>query len=268
MGFFNWLFSRRKPKKVKIGLALGSGGAKGFAHLGAMKAFEENGIEFSAFAGTSIGSIVGAFLAEGYSSTDIFELLKNMNLGDLKNLFMMSIDSSSVCKIIDREIGYKNIEELKKPFVAIATDLYTGKEKVFERGSVAKALCASSAIPPVFKPVEIDGVKYIDGAFTNSVPADAVRKLGADYVIGIDLSTHEQKNSVVNKVFPSYKSDTKEPWAKGYKYSDIMIKPNLSGYTAYSVSSGADMYDLGYNSAMEVMSKIISDIKAISRKKK
>jgi NTE family protein len=120
----------------------------------------------------------------------------------------------------------------------------------------------------VFKPVEIDGVKYIDGAFTNSVPADAVRKLGADYVIGIDLSTHEQKNSVVNKVFPSYKSDTKEPWAKGYKYSDIMIKPNLSGYTAYSVSSGADMYDLGYNSAMEVMSKIISEIKAISRNKK
>ena len=268
MGFFDWLFLGRKPKKLRIGLALGSGGAKGFAHLGALKAFEENGIEFSVFAGTSIGSIVGAFLAEGYSSTDIFELLKNMDLGDLKNLFMMSIDSSSVCKIIDREIGYKNIEELNKPFAAIATDLLTGKEKVFEHGNVAKALCASSAIPPVFKPVEIDGVKYIDGAFTSSVPADVVRKLGADYVIGIDLSTHEQKSGVVKKIFPSYQSDIKEPWQKGYEFSDIMIKPNLKGYSAYSVSSGADMYDIGYNAAMEVMSKIISDIKVISRKRK
>ena len=92
MGFFSWLFKRNKPKQIKIGLALGSGGAKGFAHLGALKAFEEFGIKFDMIAGTSIGSIVGAFYAEGYSSTDILEMLKRIDFGEITNLFMIKMD--------------------------------------------------------------------------------------------------------------------------------------------------------------------------------
>ena len=87
MSFFSWLFRRNKPKKIKIGLALGSGGAKGFAHIGALKAFEENGIEFDVVAGASIGSIVGAFYSAGYSATDIIEMLKRVDFGEIKNLF-------------------------------------------------------------------------------------------------------------------------------------------------------------------------------------
>ena len=249
-------------------MALGSGGAKGFAHLGAIKAFEENGLEFSVIAGTSIGSIVGAFLAEGYSSTDIYELLKHMDLGDIKNIFMMSMDNSSVFKILDREIGSKNIEQLKKPFSAVATVLDTGKEHDFYTGSVAKALCASSCIPPVFKPITIDGVKYIDGAYTNSVPADLVKNMGADYIIGIDLSTHEPKTGLLKNIFPSYKSSVKEPWAKGYEFSDVMLRPNLKNYTAYSITHGAEMYEIGYNTAMENMSEILSQINSFTYRKK
>lgn len=268
MGFLNWLFRLSKPKKIKIGLALGSGGAKGFAHLGALKAFEENGVEFSCVAGTSIGSVVGAFLAEGYSSTDIFELLKRIDLSEIKNLVMIKMDTSGMFKVIDREIGALNIEEMKKPFKAVATVLDTGKEYVFDRGSVANALCASCSIPPFFKPVVIDGVSYIDGAFTNSVPADLVKQMGADYVVGIDLSNHQQKSGILSKIFPTYKSNVKEPWAKGYQFSDIMLRPNLGDYSSTSISAGLKMYDIGYNTAMEKMPQIIKDIKDLSRGKK
>jgi NTE family protein len=99
MNFFKWLFSlrpKKKEKKITLGLALGSGGAKGFAELGALKAFEENGIEFNVVAGTSIGSIVGAFYANGYSSTDIYEMLERVDFSEIKNLFMIKMDTSGL----------------------------------------------------------------------------------------------------------------------------------------------------------------------------
>ena len=89
MGLFSFLFRKKNPKRIKLGLALGSGGAKGFAELGAIYALEQNGITFDVIAGTSIGSIIGAFYAEGYSSTDILELLKTVDIGEIKNIFMM-----------------------------------------------------------------------------------------------------------------------------------------------------------------------------------
>ena len=260
MGFFSWLFRKSKPKKIKIGLALGSGGAKGFAHLGALKAFEENGIEFDLIAGTSIGSIVGAFYSAGYSATDIMEILKRIDFSEITNVFMIKMDTSGLFKVIDREIGTINIEELKKPFKAVATELESGKEKVFDSGSVATALCASSSIPPFFKPVIIDGVRYIDGAYTNSIPADLVKEMGADYVIGIDLSTRDAKPSFLKKFFPTYKSKVEEPWAKGYQFADIMLKPDLNGYNATSFWHANEMYDIGYKTASDYISKIKNDI--------
>lgn len=263
MGFFSWLKSLRKPKKIKLGLALGSGGAKGFAHLGALKAFEENGIEFDVVAGTSIGSIVGAFYANGYTSTDISELLKRINFADIANAFMLKMDTSGLFDVIEKNIGALDIEELKKPFFAIATELDTGDEKVFSNGSVAKALCASSSMPPFFKPVIIDGVRYIDGAFVNSVPADVVKNAGADYVVGIDLSTRDAKPSALTKLFPTYQSKVSEPWATGYKFSDVMLHPNLTDYSAVSFYAGDKMYDIGYQTALEQIPKIKQDLKKL-----
>lgn len=261
MGFFSWLFKRTK-RKIKIGLALGSGGAKGFAHLGALKAFEDNGIEIDLVAGTSIGSIVGAFYCSGYSATDILEMLLRVDSSQIKNFTMIGMDTSGLYSVIDREIGSLNIEELKKPFRAIATDLDSGEEKVFDKGSVAKALCASSSMPPFFKPVVIGDKRYVDGGYTNSVPADVVRNLGADYVIGIDLKT-ETKPSVLKKFIPTYKSNVKEPWAKGYEYSDVMLHPDLNGYSSVSFLHGSEMYDIGYSHAVKFIPKIKADIEKL-----
>lgn len=268
MGFFSWLFRRKKTQPIKIGLALGSGGAKGFAHLGALKAFEEFGIKFDMIAGTSIGSIVGAFYADGYSSTDISETLKRVDFGEITNLFMIQMDTSGMFNVIDRELGSLNIEEIKKPFMCVATELETGEEHVFKSGSAARALCASSCIPPFFKPVVIDGKRYVDGAYTNSVPADLVKQMGADYIIGIDLATKESKAGLLKKLFPSYKSKIKEPWAKGYLYSNVVIHPDLNEYSSISINAGSAMYDVGYQAALDAMPQIIEDLEKLKNKKR
>ena len=184
---------------------------------------------------------------------------------EIKNLFMLKMDTSGLFNVIDREIGSMDIEELPKPFRAIATELESGLEYVFDKGSVAKALCASSSMPPFFKPVVIDGVRYVDGAFTNSIPADVVKELGADYVIGIDLSTRDAKPSLLSKLFPTYKSKVDEPWAKGYEFSNTMLHPDLRDFTAISFAQGSRIFDIGYQHALSFIPKIKEDIERLKK---
>jgi NTE family protein len=272
MNFFKWIgrffHKRPQPKKLKIGLALGSGGAKGFAELGAIKAFEENGIEFDVVAGTSIGSIIGAFYADGYTSDNIVNLISGLGLKELLSGVPYNMDMTSVKNVLDREIGYKNIEELKKPFKAIATEIETGEEKVFESGNTAMALCASSCFPPFFKPVFIDGARYVDGAFSNSIPADRVKEMGADYIVGIDLANHEAKPTLLSRLFPTYKGKVKEPWSKGYHNSNVMLHPDLSEYQPTSFKKGQEMYEIGYQHALKFIPKIKQDIEQLNNAKR
>lgn len=266
MGFFSWLF-KRKPRKIKLGLALGSGGAKGFAELGVLRAFEENGITFDCVGGTSIGSIIGAAYAQGFSSIEITELLKNVDYTEFANLFMIRMDMTGMFKVLDKTLGEKNIEQLHKPYVAIATEVESGEEKIFSSGSLAKAICASCSIPPFFKPMIIDGKRYVDGAFSNSVPSDRVRELGADYVVAVDLSNHQAKPSIISKFIPTYKGKVEKPWLKGYEYCDVMLHPNLSNYQATSFGSWAEMYDIGYATAISQIPKILQDIELLKKGK-
>lgn len=268
MKFFDWLFKRKKPERRKIGLALGSGGAKGFAEIGALKAFEENGIEFDIVAGTSIGSVIGAFYADGYSATDISELVKSIDLDEVKNFFMINMDTAGMFKVIDRTIGSKDIEELKKPFMAVATEVESGKEYVFDKGNVATALCASSSYPPFFKPVVIGNERYVDGAFSNSVPCDLVRKAGAEYVVGIDLSTHENKQGFLSRIIPTYKGGEKEPWKKGYDNCDVMLHPDLKGYKPIAFWEANAMYEIGYECAIRHIPQIKKDLSELNSKKR
>lgn len=262
MGFFSWLFRTKKPKQIKLGLALGSGGAKGFAELGALKAFEENDIRFDVVAGTSIGSIIGAFYANGYSSVDVLELLRQVEVKEITNAFMMNMDTCGLFGAIDKALGSFKIEELKKPFFAVATHVESGTEKVFDSGSVATALCASCSMPPFFKPVIIDGERYIDGAFCNSIPADLVKNAGADYVVGIDLST-TSKPSIIQKFIPTFKSKVENPREKGYKYSDVMLHPDLNEYSATSFNAWHKMYDIGYMTAIEKIPQIKKELQKL-----
>ena len=152
--------------------------------------------------------------------------------------------------------------------MCIATDMGRGSEKAFYEGKTATRLCASSSMQPYFKPVEIDGVKYVDGAYVNSIPADKVRQMGADYVVGVDLRTPQGKPSFLSRFIPSYKSDVEEPWAVGYANCDVMIHPDLTGYTSMSFAGAMPMFELGYAKAMELIPTIKKDIAKLKASKK
>ena len=266
MCLFSRLFKRKTEKQIKLGLALGSGGAKGFVELGALTAFEENGITFDVVAGTSIGSIIGAFYADGYTAKDITALISNVKFSEILNGAMLNMDYTGLYKVLDRELGV-DYDELKKPFKCVATVYDSGEEKVFDSGNVAISLCASSCFYLFFKPVSIDGVAYVDGAYVNSIPADLVREMGADYVVGIDLSVRDAKPSLLLKMLPTYDKKVAEPWKKGYDNSDVVIHPDLSGYKSTSAEGKEQMFNIGYNSAIQVIDKIKSDIQKLKNKK-
>ena len=189
--FINRIF---KKKKKKIGIALGGGGVKGSVHLGALRAFEEEGISFDVVAGTSIGSIVGALYARGLSWREIEGVILNSTLSDVKSLIVSRLSGMGVDGIISAMTGGVEFSDLKLPFGAVAVDLDSGEEIVFTKGNLIKSIGASSAIPPYFNAVEIDGRRYVDGAFANIIPCDVAKSLGADVVIGIDLSNNRKRS--------------------------------------------------------------------------
>ena len=267
---FLQLFKKKPPKAIKVGLALGSGGAKGFAHIGALKAFEEHGVKFDVVAGTSIGSIVGAFYANGYSATDMLQLMRTVDFSDVKRLVMIRMNTDGVQRGLEKAIGDLEFSDLKLPFAAVATDFQTGQEVDLFAGKLSVALCASSAYPPFFKPVPVENRLLMDGAFVNSVPADLVRGMGADYVVGVDLSAFRKQNKtgILSEFFPNSKIVTGNASLSGYRNSDVMVKPDLKNFKATQLSSADEMYDLGYEAALAVLPQILGDLDRLRRGKK
>ena len=183
------IFSLKKLK-VKIGLALGGGGARGFTHLGALKAFEEYGIKFDAVAGTSVGSLVGALYCAGYTFEQMYRIAKEVEVKDIRTskVFFMPSKTDGLEKIIVDELGDINIEDLKIPFCAVAVDLKTTDEVHLQKGNLAKAVAGSCCVPGVFQPVEFEDKLLCDGGLKNTVPANVLKLMGCDYVVSIDIN--------------------------------------------------------------------------------
>ena len=169
MGFFNRIKSKfNKKRPAKLGLALGSGGAKGLAHIGVLKAFEEEGITFQVVTGTSIGSIVGALYVKGYSARDIIEVIESLNRKEFAKNLRPFAEMDFAEKFIGQYVD-ENIEELPLPYACWATDAETNEGVLLKSGSAARACTASSAIPPFFKGVQIDGKKFTAALFRISL---------------------------------------------------------------------------------------------------
>lgn len=278
MGFFARLF-RRKKKKPTLGLALGSGGAKGMAHLGALKAFEEHGLEFDVVVGTSIGAIVGALYVKGYSVADMWGIIESLN----RKEFAKNLRPFSELDFAERLLeGYieGDVSDLKKPFACWATDGETNEGVLLDAGKVAHIVTASAAIPPFFRGVEVEGRRLYDGAFSNAVPADVCKDMGAHAVIGCDLSAfvrpEEEKSkftrfvgTAVNAFMPVH--TLRDAKSRGYASADVMLRPNLYDFRATDVSRAAmdKMFDIGYEEAkarLGEIDKAISDAaKGINR---
>lgn len=244
------LFAR---KKKRAGIALGSGGAKGFAHIGALQALLENGIAFDAAAGASAGAIVGALYAKGYSPPEILSIFRSVDWGGTALSVFLTRSSSPLEKLLDDALDGADIGELGKPFAASATNTADGSGVILREGRASRAVFASCAVPPLFPPVEIGGMRLADGGFSNAVPADAVRSLGADFVIGITLSPAE---TYAEREYTTESGRTLVTRQTGITCCDVLLSPDLSAYSGTSVFSAEEIYDIGYACARDRMPEI------------
>ncbi|TJZ75535.1 patatin-like phospholipase family protein [Chitiniphilus eburneus] len=186
---------------VKIGLALGGGAAKGFAHIGVIKMLEANGIKPEYVAGTSAGSVVGALYASGMDAFALQEESFGLDEASIRDVSLLSgglVRGQKLQDYVNQLVKKRPLEKLGKPFAAVATELETGKRTVFSRGNTGMAVRASSSIPGVFEPVLINGKRYVDGGVVSPVPADAARQMGADFVIAVDISSKASGTAPTN----------------------------------------------------------------------
>lgn len=183
--------SRQGKSRPRIGLALGGGGARGAAHVGVLRVLEGAGIPIDCVAGSSSGAMVGAAYAAGMPVDEIERIFSTVRIRDLFRPVWATdglLDNSPLGKSFERLAGPLDIEELRIPFAAVATDAATGEPVEFRTGPVSAALRCSTAIPCLVRPVEWQGRRLIDGGVTHKVPVRLARSLGADLVIAVDLS--------------------------------------------------------------------------------
>lgn len=178
-------------KPVKIALALGGGAARGFAHVGVIKALEAQGIVPDLIVGTSAGAVVGALYAGGGSGFDLQKIALEMDEGQIGDWSLPDrgvFKGEALQSFVNRAVGNRPIEKLARPFAAVATDLKSGEAIVFRNGNAGMAVRASAAVPGVFQPVRINGRDYVDGGLVSPIPARIARGLGATFVIAVDIS--------------------------------------------------------------------------------
>ena len=177
---------------IRIGIALGGGAAKGFAHIGVIKMLEANGFAPAVVSGTSAGSVVGALYASGMNAFELQEKAVALDETRIRDLQLSSgglVLGQKLEDYVNEQVRRQPLERLAKPFAAVATRLEDGERTVFSHGNTGQAVRASSSVPGVFQPVTIGKYHFVDGGVVSPVPVDAARQLGADVVIAVDISS-------------------------------------------------------------------------------
>lgn len=217
----------------KIGLALGSGGLRGIAHIGVLKVLRNNHIPIDYIAGCSIGSLIGALYAAGLDPDTMLKLAKNLKKRHWLDFVIpqMGIVSGeralATIRLLTRQ---KTFADLQIPLAVVATELNSGQEVVFTEGDVAKAVRASISVPGVFIPFAIDDVLFVDGAVTNPTPIDTVRNMGADIVIGVDLAhagTVCNISNMFDVIIQSIDIMERQLCKHRQPHCDILIQPDV-----------------------------------------
>jgi NTE family protein len=253
------------PLNNSIGLALGGGGAKGVAHIGVLKAYEEASIQIDYIAGTSIGAIVASYYAFGKSSDDLKAIGESLNFNAVLNwswqrMEMGAFTTDAIKKRILEDLGEVNIEDAQIPLAICTTDLLTGKSIVLREGSLTTAVCASMAIPGFFAPVEFQGMLLVDGGITQNVPVSALNALGAGIRVAVDLNgiSHYPvpKNALSvmsNAIDIAIDSQTRAQ----VRQADVVISMDLSEYSRINNRERfAELYDTGYDAAKKSLDKL------------
>lgn len=227
-----------KPvQNIKIGLALGGGAARGFAHIGVIKALEAQGIVPDIVVGTSAGSLVGALYAAGNNGFALHKLALEMDEAAISDWSVpMFAKATGVFKgealqnYINKTINHLPLEKMKIPFGAVATDLNNGLPILFQRGNTGLAVRASSAVPSVFQPVKIGERMYVDGGLVSPVPVRFARQMGADFVIAVNISAQPDAQSAASTMDVLLQTFTIMGHSINHyelKDADIVIQPKL-----------------------------------------
>jgi len=189
------------PKRPpRIGLALGGGAARGFAHIGVIQVLEEAGIRPALVAGTSAGSLVAALYASGKTGAQLQQVAETMEEAAFADwslpIFSRGLlRGAAVARYVNAQVGGRLIEDMPLPLGIVATDLNSGQSMLFQRGDTGTAVRASSAVPAVFQPVRISGRDYVDGGLVSPIPVRHARQMGAELVIAVDISSVPESNS-------------------------------------------------------------------------
>ncbi len=248
--------------KIRIGVALGGGAAKGFAHIGVIKMLEANGLEPVVVSGTSAGSVVGALYASGM---DPFQMQQQAFSLDESRIRDVSLFSGGVIKgqklqdYVNELVKQRPLEKMKKPFAVVSTQLESGTRTVFVRGNTGQAVRASSSIPGVFEPALIGGYHYVDGGIVSPVPVDAARELGADFVIAVDISTvasGKAPGSLLGNVNQSIAIMGRKLGAQELARADVVIRPRVDDIGPASFEQRNNAILEGEKAALAAMPQI------------
>ena len=224
-------------REVKLGLALGGGAARGFAHLGVIQVLEEAGLRPSHLVGTSAGSLVAALYASGKSTAELARLAETMQEADITDWMLPILNrgalrGEALAKYVNTQVGGRSLEQMKIPLGIVATDLGSGESITFRRGNTGAAVRASSAVPAVFQPVRIGDREYVDGGLVAPVPVRQARDMGANFVIAVDISSDPEGNpsgDTFQILMQTFAIMGKSINTLALKDADFVVRPALSG---------------------------------------
>ncbi|OIO31282.1 MAG: hypothetical protein AUJ60_01815 [Nitrospirae bacterium CG1_02_44_142] len=247
---------------VKIAVVLGAGASKGFAHIGVLKVLESNKIPIHMIIGTSAGSFVGSLYAYGYNAFELQKLSFSIEKGDVVDLSIPDngfIKGEKLEAYINRILKNTPIEKLKIPFYAVATNIQSGREIVFGTGNTGTAVRASCSIPGIFRPVNISGKVYVDGGVVSPVAVEAAKKLGADIVIAVDISSDidsSRPEGTIETILQSISIMYSKLAAIQLSKADVVIRPKVGYIGSADFSKRHEAVLEGEKAALEALPKI------------
>jgi NTE family protein len=251
-------------KVLHLGLALGSGAARGFAHVGVIQVLEEAGIQPDLVVGTSAGSLVAALYASGKNSTQLRRVAETMEEAEITDWMMPILNrgalrGEALARYVNTQVGGRLIEQMKIPLGIVATDLHNGEPMLFQRGNTGSAVRASSAVPAVFQPVKIGTREYVDGGLVSPVPVRQAREMGANVIIAVDIST-DPEGSPASDTFQilmqTFNIMGKSLNTVLLKDADVVVKPALMGVKSADFAARRKSIEAGREAMLKAMPKL------------
>ncbi len=246
----------------KIGLALGGGAILGAAHVGVLRALEERKIKICSIAGTSIGAFIATMYAFGLSPGEIEDKTKDLNWLDAASFSLSRyglLSNEKLGDILIETLGDVSFEDAQIPLAMVATDIGACQKVVLKEGNVAEAVMASTCIPGIFIPVEIDNKLLVDGGLVENVPLTPLKDLGADIVWGVDLNgkrKYRKPDDIIDILANALDLAIDNATRLQTEEADLIIAPELSAYNRSDVENLDDLIKEGYDAAREILDKV------------